>query len=155
MRSLRLLEVAAQAEALRLRCQAMGAARSAALAAVAALFGVFMLALLHLAALLWLAEDHGELRAVLYVAAADAVIAGLFLLVAKRNKYRRVADEALEIRRDSLRMVRHSSPVGEVANIVPWRGLAVGLAGRVGVGIGRKILVAFLALLFGRRRRRR
>lgn len=155
MRSLRLLEVAAQAEALRLRCQAAGMARSAAFAAVAGLFGLFMLALLHLAALLWLAEDHGELRAVLYVAAADAVIAGLFLLVARRNKYRRVADEALEIRRDSLRMVRHSSPVNEVTNLVPWRGLAVGLAGRVGVGIGRKLLFAFFALIFGRRRRRR
>lgn len=155
MRSLRLLEVAAQAEVLRLRCQAAGAARSAAMAAIAALFGLFMLALLHLAALLWLAEDHGELWAVLYVAAADAVVAGIFLLMARRNKYRRVADEALEIRRDSLRMVKHSSPVNEVANIVPWRGLAVGMAGRVGMGIGRKVLFAVLALLFGRRRRRR
>ena len=155
MRSLRLLEVAAQAEALRLRCHAAGAARSAALAAVAALFGVFMLALLHLAALLWLAEEHGELRAALYVAAADAVIAGLFLLVARQNKYRRVADEALALRRDSLRMVRQASPVGEVANIIPWRGLAVGLAGRVGVGIGHKLLLAIAALIFGRRRKRR
>lgn len=155
MRSLRLIEVAAQAEALRLRCQAAGMARSAALAAVAGVFGLFMLALLHLAAILWLAEDHGALRAVLYVAAADLVLAGIFLLVARRNKYRRVADEAREIRRDSLRMLRHASPVGEVANIVPWRGLAVGLAGRVGVGIGRKLLFAVLALIFGRRRRRR
>jgi hypothetical protein len=155
MRSLRLIEVAAQAEGLRLRCQAAGMARSATLAAVAAVFGLFALALLHLAALLWLAPGQGELRATLYIVAADAVVALIFVLAARRNRFRRVAEEALELRQESLRMLGRVSPMNEAANIVPWRGLAMGLGGRVAMGLGRRLLLAVFALLFGRRRRQR
>jgi len=155
MRSLQLLEVAAQAEGLRLRCQAAGVARMAVLAAIAAVFGLFAFALLHLAALLWLAPEHGELRAALYIAAADVVVALLFFLAARRNKYRRVADEALAVRRDSLRMLRNVSPTKEVARVMPWQGLAIGIGGRVAIGLGRRLLAALFGLLFGRRRRRR
>lgn len=155
MRSVQLLQVAAQAEGLRLRCQAAGMARQAVFGAIAGVFALFMLALLHLAAVIWLAPEHGELWAVLYVAGADALVALVFLLVARKNKYRRVAEQALVVRQDSLRLLRQASPAGEVAQVMPWRGLAVGLGGRVAFGLGRRLLLGFLALLFGRRRRRR
>lgn len=142
MRSLRLLEVAAQAESLRLRCQAAGAARSAAFIVAASVFGLFALALLHLAAVIWLAPRHGALAAVLYVVGADVVLGLLLVLAARRNKYKRVAEQAKELRRDSLRMLRHVSPVNEVMILIPWRGLAIGIAGRL-----------FARLLRGRRRR--
>ncbi len=155
MRSLRLIEVAAQAESLRLRCQAAGMVRMAVFAAIAALFGLFALALLHIAALLWLAPEHGEMRAVLYITAADALVAVIFVIAARRNKYRRVAEEALHLRQDSIRMLRQVSPIQEAANVMPWRGLAVGLGSRVALGLGRRLLLALFALLVGRRRRRR
>jgi hypothetical protein len=146
MKTLGLLEVAARAEALRLRCQAVGMVRSAIFLAVAAVFGLAALALLHVAAIIWLAPQVGPLEATLYLAGADVLLALILMLMARKEPYRRAAQEALELRQDTMRMVRNVSPTNEVANLIPWRGLMMGLGTKMGTGLVRR-------LIFGRRRR--
>jgi len=146
MKSLGLMEVAARAEALRLRCKAVGMVRSAIFFSVAAVFGLAALALLHVAAIIWLAPRVGPLEATLYVAGADLLLALILFLIGRREPYRKVAQEALELRQDTVRMLGNVSPANEAANLVPWRGLMLGLGTRLGTGLIRR-------LIFGRRRR--
>lgn len=120
MRSLRLLGVAAEAEALRLKREAGAFARSTILQVAAGLFGLVALGLLHVAAWIWLRESQGALWATLWLALADLVIMGLLLLLARR-RYDPVAQEALMLRRQSMAQLRAVSPVDEALSLVRWR----------------------------------
>ena len=65
MRLISLLRLAAQAETLRWKRTGRGVAIQAALGAAAALFGLMLLVMLHIAALIWLARDQGGAGAAL------------------------------------------------------------------------------------------
>lgn len=124
MRALRLLAVAAEAEGLRLRREAALLARSAVLFAAAAVFGLALLVMLHVAAFAWLAPSWGPAMAALLVAAGDLLIA-LALVLIGRPGNDPVAQEALAIRRASL----------AEATEHPFRGLvSVGGVARSSVG---------------------
>jgi hypothetical protein len=113
----RLLEVAAQAEALRLRREARRMLVMAVLAASAGLFALFALGLLHLAAWVWLAGKAGPAAAALWVMLADLVVAGI-LYVASRRREDPIATEALRIRRRALEEFSAGSALGDLVRLV-------------------------------------
>lgn len=113
MLSLQLLGVAAEAEGLRLRREASGAARRAGWLAAAGLLGIAALASAHVAAVAALEVRFGLPGAAGIVALADLVLAGLVLL-ASRQRRDPVAEEAKALRRTALAaaMARSSLPEG-------------------------------------------
>lgn len=117
MSSLGLLELAAQAELLRLKQEGRRMARMSALMAAAGVFALFALALLHLAALAWLSQHTGSIAAALWVTLADVIVAGL-LLVLSRRKPDAVAKEALRIRRRAIQELSAGSVIGDVVRLV-------------------------------------
>jgi hypothetical protein len=117
MAAVRLLEIAAQAEALRLRREARRAVVMAALCAAAGMFVLFALALLHLAALIWLSRTTGPVTAALWLMLGDVVVAGL-LFVLSRRKVDPIATEALRIRRRALEELSAGSVLGDVVRLV-------------------------------------
>ncbi len=116
MSSLRLLEVAAQAELLRLKQEGKRMARMSALMAAAGLFALFALALLHIAALLWLAQHSSPTAAALWVMLADIVLAAV-LFFASRRKPDPIALEALRIRRRAIEELSVGSALGDVVRL--------------------------------------
>lgn len=120
MRSLRLLGVAAEAEALRLKREAGAFARSTVLQVAAGLFGLVALGLLHAAAWIWLERSQGALWATLWLALADLVVMGL-LLVLSRRRYDPVSREALMLRQQAMAQLRAVSPMDEALSLVRWR----------------------------------
>ncbi|MDB5380090.1 MAG: hypothetical protein JWR00_4536 [Rubritepida sp.] len=123
MRSLRLLGVAAEAEALRLKHEGGALARSLVFQAAAGLFGLVALGLLHAAAWIWLNSSQGPLWATLWLALADLVVMGLLLLLSRR-RYDPVAHEALILRRQAVAQLRAVSPMNEALSLVRWRMVA-------------------------------
>ena len=106
MRLFRLLQLAAQAEALRWKRTGRGYAIQAGLGAGAAVFGLMMLVMLHLAAMAWLADTRlGPVGAALVVAGVDLVLAGLLGFLAARGGLDPVAVEAERVRDNALRQV--------------------------------------------------
>jgi hypothetical protein len=105
IRIVRLLRVAAQAEGLRWRRTGRNYAIKAGLAAGAAVFGLLLLMMLHMAAFAWIARGQGPVAAALIIAAADLVIAGLLGWLAGRRDVDPVAAEAEHVRDDALRQV--------------------------------------------------
>jgi hypothetical protein len=105
MRMFSLLRVAAQAEGLRWRRTGRHYAIRAGLAAGAAVFGLLLLMMLHMAAFAWLARGQGPVTAALIIAAADLVLAGLLGWLAARDNPDPVAVEAEHVRDDALRQV--------------------------------------------------
>lgn len=124
MRRLRLLGVAAEAEALRLKREGGALARSLVFQAAAGLFGLVALGLLHAAAWIWLNDtqggNQGPLWATLWLALADLVVMGLLLLLSRR-RYDPVAHEALILRRQAVAQLRAVSPMNEALSLVRWR----------------------------------
>jgi len=120
MRSLRLLGVAAEAEALRLKRDAGAFARSTLLQVAAGLFGLVALGLLHAAAWIWLNQSQGPLWATLWLALADLVVMGVLLLLSRR-RFDPVAQEALMLRRQAMAQLRAVSPMNEALSLVRWR----------------------------------
>lgn len=107
MRSLALLGAAAEAEGLRLRREASGLARTAAFQAAAALFGIAALVLLHIAAWITLAAEHGAVRACLFLALADLAVMAVLLLIGRR-RHDPVAAAAAMMRDQSLAAARRA-----------------------------------------------
>ena len=106
MRLFRLLQLAAQAEALRWKRTGRGYAIQAGFGAGAAVFGLMMLVMLHLAAMAWLAQTNlGPVGAALVVAGVDLVLAGLLGFLATRSGLDPVAVEAERVRDNALRQV--------------------------------------------------
>lgn len=130
MRVLRLLGAAAQAEGLLLRRQGAMFGRSMVFRIVAGIFGVVTLALLHVAAWIWLKQEFGSLRAALYLAGADAVLAGIMLWMAKPG-HDPVAEEALRLREQSLAQLTARQPLS-------WDRVAVRLGSAIAMNLLRR-----------------
>lgn len=111
-----LLEVAAQAELLRLKQEGKRIARNTAMIAAATLFVLFALAMLHVAAVAWLATRTGTPAAMLWVALGDVIIATI-LFALGRCKTDKVALEALTIRRRALHEIGTATILGDMMRI--------------------------------------
>jgi hypothetical protein len=106
MRLFRLLRLAAEAEGLHLRRMGRGYAIQAGLGVAAALFGLMLLAMLHLA--IWAAlstPERGPAWAAVIVAGGDLVLLGLFGFLARRRPYDPIEVEALRVRQDAMQQV--------------------------------------------------
>lgn len=111
-----LLEVAAQAELLRLKQEGKRIARNMAMMAAATLFVLFALAMLHVAAVAWLATRTGTPAAMLWVALGDVIIATILFALGRR-KTDKVALEALTIRRRALHEIGTATILGDMMRI--------------------------------------
>jgi len=120
LRALQLLGIAARAEGLRFRCGAANGMRGMVLTSMAAGLGLLALLLLHLAAWLWLTLWQDALTASLLLALADALLAGLLLLLA-RPRPDPVAEAALLIRQEALREAAHVPLWAEAAELLTGR----------------------------------
>jgi hypothetical protein len=130
MRSLRLLGVAAQAEGLRLKRELALTVRGVVFQAAAAVFGVAALILLHVSGYSALAEEFGPALGALMVAGVDLALAGVLLLLGRRGTDR-VADEALQLRNESLAALQRTSLTGEALRAVAWRSPAAAMGGAI------------------------
>jgi hypothetical protein len=109
LRLVGLLRVAAQAEGLRWRRTGRGYAIQAVLGAIAAVFGLMLVLMLHAAAFAWLAPQQGPVVAALILAAGDLVLGALLGWLAVRRAEDPVAMEAERVRDDALRQVGDSA----------------------------------------------
>ncbi len=107
MRTLRLARVAAEAEGLRLRRRLRAIVIRAVLAAVAALFALGALALLHVYVWLRLDPLWGPETATLALAGGDAVVAIVIALFALRTPTDRIAISAVAVRDQALNEMRN------------------------------------------------
>lgn len=107
MRALRLLGVAAEAEGLRWRREAAALGRGLALGAVALVFGIALLVMLHLAAWFWLSADREPVQAALWIAGGDALLLLVALLLARRRRDP-TAEAASRLRDRALAEARHA-----------------------------------------------
>ena len=119
MRVLRLLAVAAEAEGLRLRCEAAGFARVTAIRGFAGLFGMAALVMLHVAAWSALTAEVSPLGAALWIALGDGLLM-LIVLVIGRRRHDTVAAGALLLRDRSLAEARHTPLLDDA-----WRSLGL------------------------------
>ncbi len=110
MRTVRLARVAAQAELLLVRRLATVFARRAAYGAVAAVFGLAMLALLHVLIIDALEQfaHLSPLVSTLIVFVLDLVVAGVFAMMATGKMPDPIAEEARRVRDQSLEQARQS-----------------------------------------------
>lgn len=137
MRSLRLIGAIAQAEGLRLKAEARAFARSVAVFAAAALFGLIALGLLHAAAWMWLADRHGPMGATLALASVDALLM-VAIAVALRPRPSTIAKEALALRQQSVAALRSVSPLREALGLIAWRNPVHMAGGRVAEHVWRR-----------------
>lgn len=143
MRLIRLLQLAAQAEALRWKRTGRGYAIQAGFGVGAAVFGLMMLVMLHLAAMAWLAETRlGPVYGALIVAGADLVLAGLFGFLATRDGLDPVAAEAERVRDNALRQV--GDQTARAAVILPMVRSASAKKGLFGAAV-TALLVGLIA----------
>ncbi len=105
MRFLRLARTAWDAEALHLRRQARARGIQAGLAAVACVFALMLLLMLHVAAFAALAQTQGPVLAALGVAAADLFVVLGFALLARARGHDQVAEDARRLRVEALRQL--------------------------------------------------
>lgn len=138
MRLVRLGKIAAQAEVLRLRRLVRRQIRRGIYGAVAGVFGLGLLAWLHIALALWLASMMAPPWAALIVAGVDLVILGGFGLLALSNTPDRIEREALVVRDEARAQMAEAAVVSVVVTPV---------LRRVGLDV--------IARLIGRRRRPR
>ena len=130
MRLIRLLRLAAQAEALRWRRMGRGYAIQAGLAAGAAVFGLLLLIMLHMAAFAWIARGQGPVAAALIIAVVDLVLAGLLGWLAARRGEDPIALEAERVRDDALRQVGdQTARAAMILPVVRSRNMKKGLVG--------------------------
>jgi hypothetical protein len=139
MRTVTLTKLAARAELLVLRRQAAAVARRAVYAAVAAVFGLGVLVLLHIVGYLALLQfGHvPPFYAALIVLAADLILLLIFALMASGTMADPILAEARLVRDQSLEQVRESLTMA--ALIRPG---------------GRLVLAAIAARFFGGRKRK-
>ena len=136
--SARLLEVAAQAELLRLKQEGKRIARNTAMMAAAGLVVLFAIAMLHLAAVAWIAPHTGMPLAALLVALADLVLAAILFALGRR-KTDPVAIEALRLRRRALHEIGTGTMLGDVARIVRRDRPASTLGGSIAQSLVRAV----------------
>ena len=123
MRTLRLAQVAAQAEALIVKRTALRYGRRAAYGAVAAVFGLALLVMLHVTGWLALTGFGGitPFWSSVIVLGVDLLLAGLFALLARGSLPDPIEREARDLRDRSLLELRNTALLG----------FALGPAGRV------------------------
>lgn len=123
MRTVRLAQVAAQAEGLVLKRMALRFGKRAAYGAVAAVFGLALLVMVHVTAWEALVGPGGitPVWSSVIVLGVDLLIAGLFALLARGTLPDLVEREAVELRNRSMFELRNTALLG----------LALGPAGRV------------------------
>lgn len=119
MRTLSLLTVAIEAEALRLRRELAAFARSAAWGLAGAGFAAAGIVMLHIAAWYWLLPHLGLPVSATAIALFDLCVAGILLLISRPSRDP-VAEEAARLRAISLQATRNSS--GLVAGLLDGRG---------------------------------
>lgn len=130
MRLFSLLRLAAQAETLRWKRTGRGVAIQAAFGVAAALFGLMLLVMLHIAALIWLARGQGGATAALIIAGVDLVVAGILGWLAVRHAVDPVQVEAERVRNDALRQVGDTaSRAMMLAPLLRSRSMKKGLIG--------------------------
>jgi uncharacterized membrane protein len=114
MRTVRLARIAAQAEILLVRRIAANVVRRAIFGAVAALFALAVLILLHVIGVMALERyAHFEpIIAAAIVLGVDLVIAVIFFLLASGKMADPIVQEARRVRDDSLEQARQSITVG-------------------------------------------
>jgi hypothetical protein len=112
MRLISLLRLAAQAESLRWRRTGRGLAIQGGLGAAAAVFGLMLLMMLHLAGFAALSRKQGPELAALILAGADLVLMALLGWLAVRHAQDKVALEAERVRDDALRQVGDTASRG-------------------------------------------
>ena len=141
MRTLRLAQVAAQAEGLVLKRTALRFGKRATFGAVAAVFGLALLVMVHVTGWEALTGFGGitPFWSSVIVLAVDLLLAGLFALLARGTLPDSVEREARDLRDRSLLELRNTALLG----------LALGPAGRVA---GRGAL-GMAKKLVGRKRR--
>ncbi|MDO9500018.1 phage holin family protein [Falsiroseomonas sp.] len=105
MRLLSLARAAWQAEGLYLRRSGRGYAIQAGLGAVAAVFALLMLVMLHIAAFAALLPSQGPVWSALIIAFGDLVLAAIMGLLARKPPRDTVAEEALALRQAALRQM--------------------------------------------------
>jgi hypothetical protein len=120
MRALRLLGLAADAEVLRLKREALVLGRCAVRSTLAVVFAIAALVMLHVAAWYALVPELGLAQVALLLAAIDAAAAGVLLWLAQPRRDR-VADEAAQLRSQLLRSAGGGTtldgPVGALVGI--------------------------------------
>ena len=136
--SAKLLEVAAQAELLRLKQEGKRIARNSAMMAGAALFVLFAIAMLHAAAVAWIATHTGMPAAALLVALVDVILAGVLFALGRR-KTDPVAMEALRIRRRALHEIGTGTVVGDIMRILRRDRPARSLGGSIAQSLVRSV----------------
>lgn len=116
MRSVRLAQVAAQAEWLRLRRMARRQAARVVFAAIALTFVLACLAAVHVAGFFALRRaDIAPIWCALIVAGVDLLIALVFLLVASRDSPGAVEREALQVRETAQAQLLETAALAGVA----------------------------------------
>ena len=144
MRTARLARVAAQAELLLLRRQATAVARRAAFGAVAAVFAIAVLVLLHVLIVTALEQWAGlsPLLSVAIVLAVDLIPTVVFGLFAAGKITDPVADEARRVRDMSLEQARQSLTLAALlapaTRVVAQTGLVRMAFNLLGSGLRRK-----------------
>jgi hypothetical protein len=109
MRVLRLLETAAEAEALRLSQRARRTARSTLLGAIALVLLTGAIGFGHVAAWCWLRDHLTALQTALIFTGVDLLLAVILLLLAFRSGPGTLEREALALRRQALAEARESA----------------------------------------------
>ncbi len=152
MRALELAKVAAAAEALRVKRYARRQGIRVAFAAGAAVFGIAVIVMIHVLAVILLGLVVPAWAAALIVLVVDLVIGGVLGKMALSNTPDHIELEAASVRRQSLAEARNAATslatIGEVA------GLAIGMTGRrraKSSRVGKAWLIADLASRFVRR----
>ena len=152
MRALELAKVAAAAEALRVKRYARRQGIRVGFAAGAAIFGIAVMVMVHVLAVILLGLVVPAWAAALIVLVADLVIGGVFGKMALSNTPDHIELEAASVRRQSLAEARNAATslatIGEVAS------LAIGLTGRrraKSSRAGKAWMIADLASRFIRR----
>lgn len=116
MRSVELARAAAQAEALYLRRVARRQAMRGAFGAVAAVFGVAILVMLHVLFYVVLVGYVRPAVAALIVLAVDLVFAIVFAVLARRDQPDTIEQEALALRDEALAGLRSSLTTASLAS---------------------------------------
>jgi hypothetical protein len=113
MRTLDLLSLAVEAEALRLRRELATVARSAAWGFAGAGFAAAAAVMLHVAAWYWLLPHLGFPGSALLIATVDVVLAGILLLISRPGRDP-IAEEAGRLRAMSLQATRDVNPLADL-----------------------------------------
>ena len=140
MRALQLVQVAAEAEKIRLQRKAVRELKRVVYAAMATIFALGILCMLHVLAWSLLVPHVGPVWTSIILLGTDVVIVMAFGFLAVRSKPGRAERDAEDIRRGALRQVRQSlalSAVVPAVGLLTGRGLSSAVTDRTG-WLGRR-----------------